>query len=526
MAASSRPSVRSSRAKPGSSRPVPRRQGPVFGCEQPRLFTPPLRKLTPRTSRGFEVIQFAEDVLEVELFPWEKWFLIHSLELNPDNTFRFRIIVLLVARQNGKSLLLQILSLWRMFVDNAPLVIGTAQNLDIAEEIWQGAVDIAEGIPELAAEIAEGGVVRTNGKKSLRLVSGSRYKVQAASRRGGRGLTGDLVLLDELREHQNWEAWGAVTKTTRTRLLAQIVAASNAGDDSSKVLAHLRMLAHLALGDPDGLFEEQDVLAVSEEIEDDSLFLAEWSARPDRDVWDREGWAEANPSMGWIPSMERSIASDARTDPEPVFRTEVLCQWVASMSEGAFPPGVWEASRVAESVAIIGHPTFALDVRTGVKQSFAITAVGMGKKSAVLELVHYESGVDQRWARDHIVEETVKILNDNDIDELVVDKYGENGHLIQRFEDAGITVTQLDTLDMRTGCTAITDALINRQLVHHGDEPLTIAVLGAGKRKSVEGFLWSQSMSSTDIAPLRAATAALVVHLGEPDDYDVDDSFF
>ena len=68
-----------------------------------------------------------------------------------------------VARQNGKSTLAQVLSLWRMFVDRSPLVIGTAQNLDVAEEVWTGAVEMAEGTPELLAEIAA--VERTNGKR-------------------------------------------------------------------------------------------------------------------------------------------------------------------------------------------------------------------------------------------------------------------------------------------------------------------------------------------------------------------------
>jgi phage terminase large subunit-like protein len=40
--------------------------------------------------------------------------LIHALELLPDGTFRFRTVVLLVARQNGKSTLMQVLTLWRM----------------------------------------------------------------------------------------------------------------------------------------------------------------------------------------------------------------------------------------------------------------------------------------------------------------------------------------------------------------------------------------------------------------------------
>jgi phage terminase large subunit-like protein len=67
------------------------------------VFTPPLRELTPQTSKGFECIEFAEDILDVTLLPWQKWLLIHALELLEDGTYRFRKVIVLVARQNGKS---------------------------------------------------------------------------------------------------------------------------------------------------------------------------------------------------------------------------------------------------------------------------------------------------------------------------------------------------------------------------------------------------------------------------------------
>jgi len=485
------------------------------GSETPRVFTPPLRKLTARTSRGFECIRFAEEVLELELFPWQKWLLIHALELLEDGTFRFRTVVLLVARQNGKSTLMQVLSLWRMFVDGAPLVIGTAQNLDIAEEVWQGAVDMAKEVEELAAEIDK--VDLTNGKKALRLVSGSRYKVQAATRRGGRGLSGDLILLDELREHQTWDAWSAVTKTTMARLLAQIWAASNAGDNSSVVLHHLRMLAHLALGDPDGI-NGDDVRVdelVDAELDDESLGIFEWSASPGIDIRDRAGWAQANPSLGYS-ITERAISSAMKTDPERVFRTEVLCQWVDTMREGAFPAGVWESTVADEDVKIVGTPTVAVELRTGMQQSASIMVAGStGQGFDLIDVARYELGADEQWAHDYILNETISILDRHSIDEVVVDKYGENAALIPLLEDAGVKVRRLDTTDMRNGCVAIRDALINGRVKHKANEanvPLDIAVLGAGTRTSGEQFLWSQSRSTTDITPLRAATAAWWVH--------------
>jgi phage terminase large subunit-like protein len=78
------------------------------------------------------------------LLPWQRWLLIHMLELLPDNSLRFRTVVVLVARQNGKSTLSQVLALWFMYVYGVGMVLGTAQDLDTAEEIWQGAVDLVK----------------------------------------------------------------------------------------------------------------------------------------------------------------------------------------------------------------------------------------------------------------------------------------------------------------------------------------------------------------------------------------------
>ncbi|WPM94252.1 terminase large subunit [Arthrobacter phage Marchesin] len=377
----------------------------LYGHEVPRIYTPPLRKLTPRTSAGFACIEFAEELLGLVLFPWQKWFLIHALELLPDGTFRFRTVVLLVARQNGKSTLAQVLALFFMYIRRARLVIGTAQNLDIAEEVWAGAVEIAEECEELAEEIKR--VVQTNGKKSLDLETGERYKVQTASRRGGRGLSGDLILLDELREHQSWDAWGAITKTTMARAMALILALSNAGDASSIVLRYLRKMAHASLGDPDGINsdgltvelvavspEEQEDLEESlEDLADDALGIFEWSAPPGCPVDDRDGWAAANPSLGYS-ITERAIASACKTDPEWVFRTEVLCQWNDGVTEGPFPSGSWEAGTDVRSEIPAEAPvTYCVDTEHDRSRSFIAAAGARADGGVHVEVIASRYGL-------------------------------------------------------------------------------------------------------------------------------------
>lgn len=302
-----------------------------YGRAEPRIFTPSLRPLEPRSEEterwtmGYSAIDFAENVLELRLFPWQKFLMIHGLELLEDGSFRFRTVVVLAARQGGKSTISQVLSLWFMFVYGYQLVIGTAQDLDVAEEIWQGAVDMVEETPELLALWER--TVKVNGKKSLELKTGQRYKVKAASRRAGRGLSGDLILLDELREQQDWQAWSAITHTTMARPDAMIWGLSNAGDSSSIVLRYLRMMAHKAIGDPDGInasgiSADEDAPSEDDDVEiadETSLGIFEWSAPPGCATDDRDGWAYANPSLGHS-ITERTIASAQRIDPEPVFR--------------------------------------------------------------------------------------------------------------------------------------------------------------------------------------------------------------
>lgn len=374
----------------------------LVGKTTPRIYTPPLVTgpagpcgcgcaLTDATTRGFSVVEFAEQILKIHLRPWQRWLLIHALETLPDGTFRFRNIVVLVARQNGKSTLSIVLALWAMYARGVRVVLSAAQDLDTAEEIWQTGVDLVEETdedeqpvrPELW-ELKEN-VVLVNGKKALILETGERWKVKAANRKAGRGLSGDLIILDELREQQNWHAWSAITKTTMARPLALVWCFSNAGDITSVVLRHLRVMAHRKLGDPDGIVADEDArlagagtsatapdefdveqireddpeLADLElddlEVDVDDLFLAEWSAQPGASKWDRAGWEQANPSLGYGDITERAIASACGIDPEWEFRTEVLCQWPEGVLEGMFEAGTWEDCRNAPLVLPSGR---------------------------------------------------------------------------------------------------------------------------------------------------------------------------
>ncbi len=236
--------------------------------------------------------------------------------------FRYRTILTLISRQNGKTFLLKIVALWFLYLRHGKLVLGAAQALNIARESWQGAVDLASAVDELRAEIA--GVRYTNGEQTLSLAGGGRYLITAATRGAGRGLSVHLLILDELREHRTTDAWAALSSTTVAQANALTVCISNQGDDQSIVLNTLRDAA----------------LSGS----DESLGLAEWSSPDDCATDDPGMLAYSNPSMGYPNGITlAALATMRATTSEAVFRTENMCQRVRNL-DAAIDPGAWRAA--------------------------------------------------------------------------------------------------------------------------------------------------------------------------------------
>lgn len=302
--------------------------------------TPPLRELTPETSFGFDVIDFAE-AIGWPLDPWEQVAVIHGGELLADGTPRFRFVLVIVARQNGKTLLCRVLTLYWMFIERHDEILGTSTGRDTAKRSWREVIHMAEGIDLLVEEMPAVHTREQIGEEDFWNEHGSHYRFAAPNRRAGRGSTLRRLIMDELREHRNRDTYDAAVNAGNAVPDFQAWAITNQGDATSIVLDELREAAleyiELGTGDP-------------------RLGLLEWSAPNGADVTDPAALAQANPNLGHRVQLDALMgqamtAKRAGGETLARFRTEILCQRV-TLVDAAIDPELWDARGVDPADAL------------------------------------------------------------------------------------------------------------------------------------------------------------------------------
>ena len=309
----------------------------VLGKKEPRIWTRPLRRLTPKTTLGYSAIEYAVNILHMTLYPWQEWALIHMLEIVGDLgtanwRFRYRTVVIEVARQNGKTQLSKIIASYFQNVLGVESIFGTSLSLDKAEEVWDAVVFEQESNPVLSGEIEV--IARKNGGKKLVLTGNRTYKVGAPTRRAGRGDSNDLVMLDELREQRDWETWSAAVASTVAKPRGLTICFTNAGDPDSIVLREVRSKAIAKI-------EGTKANDFGGNVNADALGLFEWSAPEKAETSDIKALAQANPALGYGRLTIDALMANRETFPESKFRSECMCQQVETILPEPFPEGAW-----------------------------------------------------------------------------------------------------------------------------------------------------------------------------------------
>ena len=426
--------------------------------------------------------------------PWQDYVSERSLECDPDGRLIHDRVVVLAARQNGKTAWLAARILWELYVRGSRLSIHTAQDRALAREVFTKVCELAQANPYLAAEIAD--IRQANGQESLRLKSGSTYKIIAPTEGAARGLSVDgVAIIDEAREHRDFGLWGAISKTTMATDNPQIIITSNAGHSLSLMLNHFRDLGRAT--------------AASPEL-DPGLCFMEWSADPAFDLGDVRGWAQANPALGHGHMTLAKLEAAFKTDPPEVFAVEVLCRWVETM-RGIMPEGAWAACADPDRVQIEPGALLylAFDI-TPSRDEAAVVAACPTDDGLVVSVVEQWSnprGIDEHEVARAIAKwaETYAVIG-----------VGYDPRFAwscaARLESLGLVTRDIGGVRFYRASQELFEAVVNRRLIHPGDAYLNHQIEAAARQDIADGS-WRISRRQSGQSIAAVVALAMAVHM-------------
>jgi phage terminase large subunit-like protein len=426
---------------------------PRLGATEPRLHSPYLTG----HNRGDEIAQLAESI-GLPLLPWQDFVIRDMTTVDDSNMFIRKTNLVLCARQQGKTHLARMMMLGHMFLFDSPNVLIMSSNRSMALDTFRQVAYAIEGSDELSRQVKQ--IRFANGTESIELKNGHRLDVVAATRDGSRGRTASLLYIDEVREISE-EGYRAATPTTRAKPNAQTLLTSNAGDAFSTVLNDLR---ERALSNPPETFG-----------------FYEYSAPPFAKITDRDGWAFANPALGYTVT-EAALEEAVSTQPIETTKTEMLCQWISS-TQSPWPHMSVEESGDKDLKLVPGPLTvFAFDVAPSRRDGSLVMGqvlpdgrIGV----AVLEVFHSDVSIDElfvanaiaRWAKTYFPRQ------------VCYDKY-TTASIAKRLEINGIQITDISGQKGYQASGDLYEALANKRLVHSGQDQLVTHMANCAAKES------------------------------------------
>jgi len=438
---------------------------------------------------GSEAVDLA-GIAGLNLDPWQQWCLTNSL--SGDGRWSAFEVALIVARQNGKGSILEARQIYGLFVLGERLQVHTAHEFKTCYEHFLRVVALIEGCPHLAAQVLR--VRRGAGEQAIELKNGCRLRFLARSSGSGRGMSGDVVYLDEAFALTP-QVMGALLPTLSARENPQIWYTSSAP------LPHSTVLHQVVKRGRDG--------------GSDRLMYAEWSNDvDDADPDDVDAWYRANPALGIRITEEfvRAELDAMREMPEEFARERlgVVFPLLSDRQTVKLPADAW-AESVTDSPPepVPGQITIAYDVSLdGGWGSIAIAAADL--TAPYVELVEHREG--SGWLAGRLVE-LVERWNPIAVG---CNGAGPAGAQVQTvreaFSRAGIEpdlLRQMSAPEYKQACGGFFTDVVEGRLVRPGGQgPLDLAAGDASERPLGDAWAWDIRSATVPISPLVAVTIA------------------
>jgi hypothetical protein len=492
----------------------------VLAVPRPRVRSCPTYEFTS----GPEAVELAADYGLVA-DPWQRDALDDALAERGDGRWAAYEYAEVVGRQNGKGGIIEIRCLAGLHLFGEKSIIWSSHRCDTAMKMFQRMREHYTDWDELRRQVRR--INNTNGKEGIELLNGAELRFGTRSKDGARGLSGDLVIVDEAYAFDDAQA-DAMIPVMSARInateggpqiwyhssppLAHIDASSGDDEKMSRTagLPMYRLRKRAAAGDPRLCY--RDWSAVDKDL----------SQLDDVDLNDPDLVRRSNPaldsgrmSMEWIHTVERPQMSNVG------YARERLCLWPpepTTLANDVLDPGQW-ASRADPDSRVVGDVAIAIAVTLDRRWS----SIGLyGRRSDGLG--HIEL-IDHREGTDWVVDRVVELCGRHGPVGVGIDLRGPAGSLAPDLADAGITPSEdpdapergdlvpMTAIDTAQACGQLVDAVRQGTDRHLGAQTQLNTAVGAARTRTLGGALaWAQRAGVVD-SQLPAVTSARWVYI-------------
>lgn len=406
---------------------------------------------------------------------------------------------IICGRQNLKTWALEMTALYDAFFRDVKRVVWTSHRFKTTQQAFADIEQIVGGTDWLRTRVKK--VRHASGDEGFELTNGARIDFLARTSGGGRGLTGDTVILDEAL-YLTAQMLGALLPTLSARPDPQVRYGSSPGVFESEVLRAVRNRGR-ALDDP-------------------SLSYIEWTSErgdcinPDCEhdlqatgcqLDDEAKWHQANPALGRRITVEY-VRQERRALPPEEFMRERLGWWEDPPEEGVatvFPLDAWRACRDEDARVPDGPVSLCVDVSWD-RSVASVVAFG-GRERPVGQLVHTCDPAE-------VVAWLTATADKREVVGVAVQANGAPASsLLPDLErELRCPVLPMSGSDVARACGIAYDAVASGSVRHCGQVPIDRALAVALSRPMTDGWALDRKRSRLDISPLVAWVGALWLH--------------
>jgi len=230
--------------------------------------------------------------LGTPLLPWQQYAADIAGELNPDGTYRHKVVVVTVPRQSGKTTLMRAVGVDRCLSREGLGCFYTAQTGKDARDRWN----------DLALQIADSPLAalatmrRAAGAERVVFANGSMFRVFAPGPKSLHGYTPPLVMLDEAFAHD---------EVTGEALMGAI-------GPAQVTVPHRQLWVVSTKGTAESVFLNRWIEAGRAGAQ--GVAILEWAARDGVDIYDPVMWPTFHPGMVVLPGRDPLVTTEAIAD--------------------------------------------------------------------------------------------------------------------------------------------------------------------------------------------------------------------